>query len=386
MLDQYSFEVEVDENAIFKFAEISGDQNPLHIDAEYASKTEFTRPIAHGAYLLGLVSRMLGMHIPGRRCLILSVRSKFPKPLYYPAKVRMEGNRKGFDEKRGIGITRVVAIETVSEDTVLEAEVNFALHTTPGADADVVAQTNESFVAKTRIGKSRGDRSGPRLLVTGGTGGIGSEIIRSLAEEYTILCLTRKSSLPTYHNVLYEQLDLEDENAVDDFLGRQSPEDFYGIVHMSTPPVKRGFTSANLVDVRRHWRHAVEIPILLANWVNQPDSAVRRLILMGSIFGNKRPDPQLGAYSLAKASMENLATLLSWDMAQKGATVNVVSPGIVPLGLNKGMLDREQRSLASKTATGRLCSVRDLTGIIQFFLMRSSNQVNGTVLTVDGGF
>jgi 3-oxoacyl-[acyl-carrier protein] reductase len=387
MLEQYSFEVEVDEEVIRGFAELSGDHNPLHIDAEYASRTEFTRPIAHGAYLLGLVSRMVGMHIPGRRCLVLSVRSKFPKPLYYPAKVRIEGSLKGFDEQRSIGITRVIAIEMESEDTVLEAEVNFALHTTFGSDTPAAEQDGPAlFEVAAETEKPREGVSGQRLLVTGGTGGLGTEIVEALAERYDLLCLTRKSSLPERRGVEYERLDLEDGVAVDGFLGRLSPEDFYGIVHMSTPPVKRGFTSDSLADVRRHWRHAVEIPVLLANWAKGADSGVRRLVLMGSIFGNKRPNPQLGAYSLAKSGTENLASLLSWDLAQKGVTVNVVSPGIVPLGLNKGMLEREQQSLASQTATGRLCSARDLAGLIQFLLSDGAGQINGTVLTVDGGY
>ncbi len=45
---------------ILKFAEVSGDNNPLHSDATYAARTRFKQPIAHGMFGAGIISAALG--------------------------------------------------------------------------------------------------------------------------------------------------------------------------------------------------------------------------------------------------------------------------------------------------------------------------------------
>lgn len=45
---------------ILKFAEVSGDNNPLHSDAAYAARTRFKQPIAHGMFGAGIISAALG--------------------------------------------------------------------------------------------------------------------------------------------------------------------------------------------------------------------------------------------------------------------------------------------------------------------------------------
>lgn len=67
---------------ISAFAELSGDHNPLHIDAEYASSTGFDTQVAHGFLVGAKVSGLLGMQLPGRRCLLLDQSLAYPNPLY----------------------------------------------------------------------------------------------------------------------------------------------------------------------------------------------------------------------------------------------------------------------------------------------------------------
>ena len=53
------FEVSVSDEDRLKFAEFSGDKNPLHIDQEYASKTNFKKCIIHGAFPLDFYQEWL---------------------------------------------------------------------------------------------------------------------------------------------------------------------------------------------------------------------------------------------------------------------------------------------------------------------------------------
>jgi len=73
------------------FANLSGDYNPLHIDPDYARTTRLGRCIVHGMLLAGLFSRLLGMYLPGRRCLYLSQNTDFVHPVYAGDRLRVVG-------------------------------------------------------------------------------------------------------------------------------------------------------------------------------------------------------------------------------------------------------------------------------------------------------
>ena len=65
-MSEASFNVEVTEASAREFATVSGDWNPLHTDPSHAARTAFRRPILHGAFSAGLISRLAGMHLPAR--------------------------------------------------------------------------------------------------------------------------------------------------------------------------------------------------------------------------------------------------------------------------------------------------------------------------------
>ena len=48
-----------------RFAALSGDDNPIHVDPEFAARSKFGRTVAHGMFLYGNVCRLLGTPLPG---------------------------------------------------------------------------------------------------------------------------------------------------------------------------------------------------------------------------------------------------------------------------------------------------------------------------------
>lgn len=382
MLDACRFEVDVASADVGAFAALSGDLNPLHVDPEYAATTEYGRPIAHGALLIALVSRVLGMHIPGTKSLILSMRVKFPNVLPYPARVEVIGQLRQFDRGRQMGTVHVSISDVGRRKTVLESEVSFVLHElVDGAKAALNLPLARPLA-------SNDDAAGTRqLLITGGTGGLGEGVLTALSSDYRLTCFTRRAGERIAEsNRAFVDVDVEDDRALDLALDALNPSDFYAVVHMSTPPVPRGFVSDDLAMVRLHLRHAMEVPLILARWARKPGSAVKRVVLVGSLYGSKHPKPHMGAYSMAKAAMELLPPLLAVDLAGQGATVNLIAPGIMPVGLNAGMPHRTQKSLAAGIATGRLLQANDVASLIHFLLSEQASQLNGAVIPLDGGF
>jgi hypothetical protein len=65
-----------------RFAELSGDSNPVHLDAEAARKAGFEGPLVHGARVISEMSRFFAMEFPGPGSILTSQRFKFLKPVY----------------------------------------------------------------------------------------------------------------------------------------------------------------------------------------------------------------------------------------------------------------------------------------------------------------
>ena len=66
---------------IEKFAEISTDHNPVHLDDEYARDTIFEGRIAHGMLTAGLISAVIGEQLPGHGTIYMSQNLKFLAPV-----------------------------------------------------------------------------------------------------------------------------------------------------------------------------------------------------------------------------------------------------------------------------------------------------------------
>ena len=64
------------------FAELSGDKNPIHIDADYAAKTSFGRTIVHGVFTISVFSQIIGMEFPGEGTIYLGQDLDFKRPVF----------------------------------------------------------------------------------------------------------------------------------------------------------------------------------------------------------------------------------------------------------------------------------------------------------------
>jgi 3-hydroxybutyryl-CoA dehydratase len=73
---------QVSEKDLAAFRELSGDNNPLHLDDTYAKTSGFEGRIVYGGLLIAVISRLLGTQVPGPGCLWHTLSLRFLKPLY----------------------------------------------------------------------------------------------------------------------------------------------------------------------------------------------------------------------------------------------------------------------------------------------------------------
>lgn len=72
----------VTDEDVRKFADVSGDHNPVHLDEDYAQKSRFGRRIAHGLFGASFFSGLFGTKLPGRGCVYAAQNLKFRRPVY----------------------------------------------------------------------------------------------------------------------------------------------------------------------------------------------------------------------------------------------------------------------------------------------------------------
>ncbi|MDR3362651.1 MAG: MaoC family dehydratase [Desulfovibrio sp.] len=80
--DKDSISKVIDDAVVRKFADVSNDNNPLHLDEDFAKTTTFGRRIAHGMISAGLISAVLGTQLPGMGTVYMSQSLKFRRPVF----------------------------------------------------------------------------------------------------------------------------------------------------------------------------------------------------------------------------------------------------------------------------------------------------------------
>ena len=80
--DVFVYEFQFSQKDVEEFARVTGDNNPVHLDPEYAAKTMFKRPIMHGMLGASLFSKVFGTLFPGEGTIYLKQSLNFLKPMY----------------------------------------------------------------------------------------------------------------------------------------------------------------------------------------------------------------------------------------------------------------------------------------------------------------
>jgi len=98
-----------------RFALLSGDNNPIHVDVEFSARTRFGKPVAHGAFLFGLISSLLGTKLPGPGTILLYQELMFPTPTYAGEEVTVQGEVTSVDWEKNLAELTTLVIRPNGE-------------------------------------------------------------------------------------------------------------------------------------------------------------------------------------------------------------------------------------------------------------------------------
>ena len=355
-----SFEIDLTQDDIKKFADLSGDWNPLHTDADYASSTIYKHPIAHGAFSAGLMSRLAGMYLPGEACLLHSMRMRFIRPIFLPTKVRIQG--KIISETEDAGIVEVVISDAVSAVQYVDGRYEFGYHK---QKVDVLEFPVSSFPQNEIVSSSS------PTLISGGSGGIG----KALKD-----CLGR-----TAHEISWSSSERKD------FDRSELPTSINAIVHCGWPMLDNqkllDLDDQTDVAVQHHISRPIEQIISLAQLLRELGEEGASLILIGSTAA----EPGRHAYSsplygIAKSTIPQLVRVLGLELAEKNMTCIGVNLDVIDgPGMNAGMTDVSRLRHQGRTPSGQLPTPEDIALNVKWILDNKSHLLSGGMISLTGG-
>lgn len=240
--------------------------------------------------------------------------------------------------------------------------------------------------------------AGRRALVTGGSRGIGAEIVRRLSADGAAVAFTYSASGANAEKLASElagngatvvaiQADAADgtqsaaavERAVADLGGLDIVVNNAGVAHIA--PID-DFPA-------EEFERLVAINIGSTYWTTR--TAIKhlgegaRIINIGSINADRIPGPGLSVYGLTKGAMSSFTRGLARDLGDRGITVNNVQPGPINTDANPDHGDFAE-SLKAVTTQGRYGHTTDVASLVAFLAGPESGYITGANLNVDGGF
>lgn len=372
------------------FARLSGDYNALHVDDEFAARTEFEQRVVHGFLHASLLSTLVGMKIPGHGALYLSQSFDFTKPVFIGDTVEARGVVEKVDRA-----TRTLTVETeiINQhgDRVLKGTAKVKVLRIKAEDAVMSDRLNAQFSGD--LLKNR------TALITGASRGIG----RATA---TVLCQHGAKVYVNYHKSehaaasLVRELEQRGGSAVKvkadvtqaaevsrmiEDIGSEDSIDI--LINNAGPKIRSGsFESFNWDDMSCAHEQIVGSVFHVTQAALPALKACKgQIVNVLSTAALGRTAYSWAPYVSAKAALLALSKNLAQELGPKGVRVNMVSPSMTETDLTTEIPDRIRQMMVSRTPLRRLATPEDVAGAVLLLVSPYANFITGENLLVAGG-
>jgi 3-oxoacyl-[acyl-carrier protein] reductase len=109
-----------------------------------------------------------------------------------------------------------------------------------------------------------------------------------------------------------------------------------------------------------------------------------RIINISSVVG-QAGSPGQANYAAAKAGMIGMAKALAQEIASRGITVNVVSPGYIATDMTKNLPDQLKQKILAQIPLARMGTPEDVAAAVKFLASEDASYITGQVIAVNGG-
>lgn len=369
---------------IEKFVDLSGDDNKLHVNKEFAAKTSFKKPVVHGMIGASFISTIIGTKLPGDGALWFSQTLEFLLPVRVGDEITVIAEvTKKIDRDRTIELNveiqnqnRQVVTRGVSKVKVLE-ELEKAV--------EEVKEENTKKVA----------------LVVGATGGIGSAVAKALAADgYDVILhyhsnkekanqLRKEIEKNTESKAFIIPANIHSEKDIEELVSQSMREAyridcFVNCASTPIPPINVADLTWEDFEKQMDLNIKINLSFIKKILPQMVERKYGKIITVGSLFSDK-PNPNLVHYATAKAALEGFTRAMAFELAPKGIRVNMVSPSMIATDLTADIPEKMKLLSAMQTPLRRLALPEDVAGAVSFLASEKSDYLSGEVIRINGG-
>lgn len=372
----------ITERDIRHFVELTGDDNRLHVDPGYAKGTVFKKPVAHGMLGASFISTVIGTKLPGDGALWFSQSLEFLLPVR-------------------IGDTITVVAEVTKKqdrDRIIELKTDIL---------NQHRQTVTTGAAKVKIVETLEEKKAdaaspppPVALVIGATGGIGRAVCRRLAADGFAVAVHYHKNQQAAEE-LSESLREGNVSAMTVSADIIDPEE---TARMVEQVVRRLGGLTVLVNCATARIPTIPFPVLswqdlkshldttvqgMFNLVKEvvPHFEAQKYGKVIAFTTQAIETPSAGwlHYITAKSALHGFARALAFELAPKGITVNLVSPGMTETELISEIPEKSRLMVAAKAPLRRLARPDDVASAVAYLASAGADYVTGETVRVNGG-
>ena len=371
------------------FAALSGDYNGLHVDDEFAARTEFEQIVVHGLLHASMLSGLFGTKLPGSGALCLSQAFDFTMPVFIGDSLEARGTVLSIDP-----ITRVIEVKTEivnqNGERVLDGKARVKVLRLAST---VTPHQEQRFQPMANL------LTGQVALVTGASRGIGRAIASVLAAHGATVWINYHRSQGAAESLASEisqqggnaftiKADITKDDEVAAMIEAAAQRSGIDIlVNNAGPKIHNaGFDELVWSDMQSALDQIIggvfrvtqaALPHLKSNQgkiVNVLAAAV-----LGRTAHNWLP------YITAKGALLSFSKNLAQELGPSGIRVNMVSPSLVDTDLVSNVPEKVRQMTVGRTPLRRLATADDVAGAVLFLVSPYAGFVTGDNMLVTGG-
>jgi 3-oxoacyl-[acyl-carrier protein] reductase len=386
----FSIEHVFDSEDVQRFASLSGDFSPLHVDPEYGATTEFGSCVVHGMLLASLFSQLVGMHVPGKHALYLGQDLSFRKPVRVGERVQAIARITGKNDAT-YSLLLTTEIRNAEDKIVVSGTAKVKVR---DAEADAVAVRPQREIVPARAGQHV-------ALITGGSRGIGAEIATTLAARGTAVAINYRESKIRAEALaqkirdaggaaLAVQADVRDKeeslHMIEQVADRCGGLDWIVNGAIAELP-SRPFSELDWTDFEAQLEYQVKgvMNICQAAYPSLKRVGGGAIVNLLSQVVHGQPPARMASYVTAKYALQGLSKALAIEWAEDQIRVNTVSPGLVQTDLTQHIHERIFKMEGNRTPLKRIAQPGDVARAVAFLLSEEAAFLTGVDLSVTGG-
>lgn len=243
----------------------------------------------------------------------------------------------------------------------------------------------------------RNSLQGQRILVTGGSRGIGAGVVQLLAEEGAQVAFTYASREDSARQIMeklpgsghfYVQMDISNEDSVEKGVAQvfEKWSEVHGLVNNAGVTKDQLILRMKTEDFDHVMNTNLRGTFLLCRAFAKPMIKARRgsIVNITSVIGLTGNAGQSN-YAASKAGTVGFSKSLAQEVASRGVRVNCVAPGFISTEMTEVLNEEQKKKILEKIPLQNIGEAQDVAWAVRFLLSDESKYITGHTLSVNGG-